>query len=262
MITHGTQRITDLRSGTWRITSMTRWMFDILGRFNPYSQEVTSYMIDTYPDHWSDIKAFGLAHPELIYDIETYPEGWGAFISYYQPVEYIETKSSTVRFTNYGVVGRDFCMKVKLQFVEVGAISGTRRVIFEYNNTYGMGWWFAWSGQSNITPRYTGEAAVQMYEWDVNRPQNFAKLNGSVISSFGSNSTFDAENQVFCFGARENFSSGNKKQRISYLEFYNTQSAIMYPCYRKEDNKIGMFDVINNYFTNFGNGDWVTGNNL
>lgn len=223
---------------------------------SPYDLLTTAFFKETYPDYWPQIKAYGKEHPEMIPEIEANPDGWGSFISYYQQVEYIETQTSTINFSQYGIIGSYFCMKVKLQFLEAGAISGTRRAIVEYNSSYGMGYWFAWSGQGGIAPKYKDNAATKMYEWDLNRPQNYAKLDGTKVNNFGINSTFDSENQVFCFGARQGYSSGNKKQRIAYLEFYGSTNAILYPCYKKDDGKLGMFDVVNKSFVNFGSGDW------
>lgn len=63
MITHGSQIITDLRRGTWRITSMTRGTFDIL---SPYCWQATVALKAAFPTQWETIRDYGFAHPALV----------------------------------------------------------------------------------------------------------------------------------------------------------------------------------------------------
>lgn len=175
----------------------------------------------------------------------------GVLPSGYTQVEYIETTSAKHDFTPYAALTPNLVCEFKLQFCEIGAVSGFRRLIYEYNATYGMGAWWAWYGQGGLEPGYTDSRATEPHIWTIANKEG--SIDGNAITlHIGTQA--DNESLIFCFGARQTYNTQNKTQRLYYINFKNSVGLVckLIPCYRNSDGHIGMYDVTNYTFEDFG----------
>lgn len=91
--------------------------------------------------------------------------------------------------------------------------------------------------------------------------------DGKMTSASGGNQTYTPTNNYFIF-ARNNGGgavSYQAKAKLYGLTLYTNgvKQREFYPCYRKSDDEIGLYDVVNDvFYTNSGTGTFERGNNL
>lgn len=74
--------------------------------------------------------------------------------------------------------------------------------------------------------------------------------------------TFNTTQPIFLFGLNYNNTYNGSKMRIKSCKFYDDNGVVRnyIPCYRKNDNEIGLYDLINNvFYTNKGTGKFNKG---
>lgn len=96
--------------------------------------------------------------------------------------------------------------------------------------------------------------------------KNNIYINDNLIETFGDSSFSSPYNSLIC--ARNNASGYPEelcKSRIYYVKIWDDTTLIRnyIPCYRKLDNVIGMYDIVNNvFYTNQGTGEFIAGGDV
>lgn len=68
---------------------------------------------------------------------------------------------------------------------------------------------------------------------------------------------------VYVFTAHNRSEASSRLTSAVKLYRLKTSSVELYPCYRKSDNKPGMYDIVNNgFYVNQGTGEFTVGNNV
>lgn len=100
--------------------------------------------------------------------------------------------------------------------------------------------------------------------------KNLLYLDGNLLKTFNEG-VFQANTNLFIFNDRKNIESTGKtggKMKMYYFIIYENNNIIrnFIPCYRKSDNTIGLYDVINNsFYTNSNTAfikDFTKGDNI
>lgn len=87
-----------------------------------------------------------------------------------------------------------------------------------------------------------------------------------VSNTTSNNQSFTCTTNALLFDRNGPETGGNKLQgKIYYCKIWNNNTLVrdFIPCYRKSDNKPGMFDMVNKvFYTNVGSNDFTVGNNV
>lgn len=187
----------------------------------------------------------------------------------YQEVEYLE--SSGTQYINTGIVGRDsIYVESRLMFTQTdfgnAGFLGSRQDSGDqrfYLISAWQGDWHLGLGRDFFST--TAVLPNTLYDIKVGRDWNtymFAlNVNGADILNGASSMQTTYDMYVFAvnnYGTASRFCSA----RLYSLKISNDNSLLMdyIPCYRKLDNKPGMYDLVSNtFFTNAGTGDFVVG---
>lgn len=178
-----------------------------------------------------------------------------ALPSEYQEVEYIE--STGTQYINTGVVGATTNMAYEIKFQKTGywligavSIAGS-------------------SGDSAISANQIRFGTQYVTNLNLNEDAHTIYVDkekytiDGTTTNWDSTSTLTGNKNIYLFWA--NGSSIDKNGKIYYCNIYdnNTLVRCFVPCYRKSDNEIGMYDLVNNkFYTNAGTGNFVKGNNV
>lgn len=121
--------------------------------------------------------------------------------------------------------------------------------------------------RANIT-KNTIPANTNINEVIYNDENNYVFYNGTNVATV-SDLTNIGGNTITLFGRRNNASSVSviAKAKIFNCQLYdkNTNTLVrdFIPCYRKSDNVIGMYDLVNDvFYTNSGTGTFLKGNDV
>ena len=193
----------------------------------------------------------------------------------YQEVEYIA--NSGTQFINTQYTPTENC-GFEIKWIDLVSDAGTSNAGSNYvmgsRNGTGGNIYFAVSGTTagqTITITRTGVTTGQYY-----RRYNYVYVakatfrtaeNSGELSCLTTGDTFtgtqtsplNAEVPVYLFAM--NSQQIHKKVGIYYAKFYDGNGNLIYhfvPCYRKSDNKIGMYEVINGvFYQNSGTGNFT-----
>ena len=186
--------------------------------------------------------------------------------SEYQEVEYIE--STGMQYIDTGVIANNV-YKAKFQFSMTEnntTIQGIMGGGWSSNNkTYQL-----IRNGTNINLRY-GETILSIpYDNAVHKIE-LSKYKLKIDEIEKSNTSEVNDNRsVYLFARRsDNFGNGIQQYsycRIYYCKIYNGSEVLQrdfIPCYRKSDNKPGLYDLVNNqFYTNQGEGEFLKGENV
>lgn len=169
----------------------------------------------------------------------------------YQQIEYIESRGAQCIDTEY-----IFRKKPKV-IGEIMITLGEDRDIMG-NSMNKSGCYIIDFASSKIFYRYSSATSTGVNSGIIiNKWYNFEfsdkiKVNGNEILSIDSYD-FSQNDQSFLIGKGRNYGYAKFKE----IEMYDGDELVRYliPCYRKYDNKVGMYDVLNNKFYTNKSGD-------
>ena len=186
----------------------------------------------------------------------------------YQQVEYIE--STGTQYIDTGVIANS-TMKIDLKcrclessFVfgsRSSASSGYSGLTFESNNPVNVRW-----GNSILV---NDDQYVVNQDYIVHIENGNSSINNKSSQTSYGDSFFNGNIYLFAINNNSTSSSINLSQygknRIYYFKIYDGNNEIrnFVPCYRKSDNKPGLYDLVNNvFYTNQGTGDFTKGDDV
>lgn len=200
-----------------------------------------------------------------------------SFPDTHQKVEYILNTNKT-EFINLGFKPDSYTRSImKFEIYNAFTSSSVRYLYGVYDgsvgNVYGIGYFNRGSTwPTRLDMRFAGTPASlenvtlnTMYEVDFNRPGGYFYVNDELIGS--SVSTFPAtQTNAILFGM-SNGSNPNGEAvdvaiKLYHFQAYQENTIIrdMYPCYRKADTEVGMYDVVNGvFYVNNGTGIFYKG---
>lgn len=187
----------------------------------------------------------------------------------YQQVEYIESTGTQYIDTGYKVNMNTDTVEVE---VDVTRENGSHFVFGNYstNNYYG----FNFYGEASSLYFYYNVAQV-IINTSHSGVGEITKLKATNTNFYVNNTsvgTFETVNNTtpynaFIFGASSSSSTADflTKMKLYSCKITSANNVVrnFIPCYRKSDNVIGLFDIVNNvFYTNAGTGTFNKGNNI
>ena len=214
--------------------------------------------------------------------------GGGAILpDEYQQVEYLWSSAAESGNTTYIKTGfiptQRFKTEVKVQYREArglmacGAFQSSSSRLASYgiigDSDSGMSYRYANPNSTfstytwtSIAPFVLAEDVTLIEDWIT--PLYTVVKNGTAYTSTPNNyfPTFNS-NEFFLFGRNQAGNVLNKgSMKIYYTKMYDSTNQLardFIPCYRKSDNKPGMYDLVTDtFFTNAGTGEFTVGNNV
>jgi hypothetical protein len=196
--------------------------------------------------------------------------------SAYQRVEYISTNTTTGQYIDTGVIPSYVNgMKFDMEFMPMTAASrycllanynsGNGQLSFEIN-TSNQARYYLNGGTPDVKSSNTVNAgAINHVQFYYDGTKYITNLNGTVLT--GSTSITTVPNySMFMFLDRANRSNVFTKQlRIYGCKIWVGDELLRHfiPCYRKSDNAIGMYDIVNyKFYPNQGTGSFTKGSNI
>ena len=199
----------------------------------------------------------------------------------YQKVEYIE--STGTQYIDTGVIpnqdtGFDiiYLTKDNVSNSGYGAVMGAREKS-SYNelqlttyvesgyqtSTFGTLRWGTITSDNSMSSSYNAGITSNTKMHSVLKNKVYTKNDGSVINL---NGTFKSPVSLTIFVLNNNGAiTQHGKVQLYSLKLYDGNTLIrnFVPCYRKKDNVIGLYDVVNDvFYTNSGIGVFIKGNNI
>lgn len=225
-------------------------------KFAPAIFEGTYTSLDQLPPYEPYVGGIPSPNPQYPQEIENannsiLPEG-------YQQVEYIESTG-----TQYIDTGFKPNQDTKVE------IYG-QQVSYNYNSLFGVNPLFVvtssggkYAFRYNNTTFATSVSSLGIAKLVLDK--NNAYINDVLVNTFSAG-TFQATYNA-CLFARANAGGGIEEKgssKIYYAKIWDNGTLIrdFIPCYRKSDNEIGMYDLVNNvFYTNQGTGEFLKGAN-
>ena len=175
----------------------------------------------------------------------------------YQQVEYIE--STGTQWIDSGVMSSNDDWKFILQFQRTTNTRG----VFLFGNTNG----FNASLDNNYVYRATGQAITGITASNTSFDEvvvesltttNVVKISVNGTLTTGSYSNWNYNNELGVIGGGGYYQIGKYKSLSIYKNNILVRNFI--PCYRKTDNEIGLYDLVNGvFYTNQGTGTFIKG---
>lgn len=205
------------------------------------------------------------------------PKKKGRLPSDYQEVEYIESTGTQYIDTNIKVSDLSSAISMAYRFMPLNELTTSDSY---YLGTYGAypNYFMQLSTRSNISsiyfycgnPEQGGEASFTRNNWQNYEQYLEVSINGTSgnVSLNGIQKTFSYAkptiNGSLYIGALNNNGSAtiNSKTRIYEFSFKDDGKLIrnLIPCYRKSDNEVGLYDLVNGvFYTNQGSGEFSCG---
>jgi len=184
----------------------------------------------------------------------------------YQEVEYIESTGTQWIDTNFQP-NQDTRVIIDYQDADItvsthGFIGARENV----NNGFIIGgrftyYWYAQYGNEQ-TPGTIFRNDNLRHLVDLNKTLLY--YDNSLIHTFASQ-VFNVPKSLNLFKTNDFGSTNNSVAKIFQCQIYNNNTLVrdFVPCYRKSDEVIGMYDIINNvFYTNAGTGTFTKGNDV
>ena len=194
-----------------------------------------------------------------ILTIGDYEEKYGSFprLPYeYQEVEYLE--STGTQYINTGLIpNNNINFKVEVDFFR-GAYANGAVIGAWGSNYFGLsGNYWAYGNLADI--EVSGLATY------ANVGPKLFKNNVQIATSNNENMNITNNIVLFALTYGDNNLGFYSQCKIYYCEIYSGEYPIrnFIPCYRKSDNKPGMYDLVNNiFYTNQGDGEFEIGDEV
>ena len=188
----------------------------------------------------------------------------------YQEVEYIESTGTQYINLPFGFDKTDeifFKMSINASqtFGDIFMVApstwntdSNRFAMGTYNGNYIAGYGSIGTASTALLPTITNDGKIHNWRYS-NYVFSITDLN---ISRDVSSISFGSTTQnLHLFKGLNNY---NRGKICSYIHFKNNQKVIdLVPCYRKSDNVIGLYDLVNDtFYTNAGTGTFLKGSNV
>jgi len=240
------------------------YKLNIDGLNNISTQEAGKFtLLETEPDDWDTNYS-----DYYTIDNNVYHHVLNRLPTEYQEVEYIKTTGT--QYIDTGVIGKNGIsaeLKFELSTKDNGSLLGNRMTgttrfwpAMWYNNkwnsTIAVDSYSTHSTTINANTIYTTYFKSDSSGWTFD-------VNNNRVSS--GNLTVNNTNNMWMFGTNNNDSSTLQypfKGKAYYAKIWNGDELVRYfiPCYRKSDNKPGLYDLVNNvFYTNNGTGEFSIG---
>lgn len=188
----------------------------------------------------------------------------------YQRVEYIESSRTQYINTNYKLNSNTTKIEIEYQFTN---ITNNYNCLFGYETASSNRFMVrhnmnATNDLTFFTPSVTG---ITVSSSTKNKIVFELTNNNVIINGTSTTLTINVDtsgDNLFLFGLnyRGNFASDNASSiKIYSFKIYENSvlSRSYVPCYRKTDNEIGMYDLVNDvFYTNSGTGAFTKGSNI
>jgi len=188
----------------------------------------------------------------------------------YERVDYLEGNGS--EYINTGINGRTgLAAKYKMEFTFVSSTS-IQQICAELgqnqqNRTYfpymSNGNWYYAIGTSATAIQTNGIIADTVYNIEAIYKEDEQKIyiNGVEVVSETNQVSFTTSVPLYLFASNNNVQKRIARAKIYSFEITDTTTgnklANLIPCYRKSDNKPGMYDIVSGSFlTNIGTGEF------
>lgn len=173
----------------------------------------------------------------------------------YQEVEYIESSTSGYPYINTQVNGNNINLKILTKYESLTSLQGCIFSARE-NASAGISFWndgytqFG-NSSSNIAGTTSGKHIVEL-------SKNGLYFDNTKLSFSAGTSLVNSDLIIFKpYNDQREF-----RGKIYYFIVYDNDNIIRYmvPCYKKENNIVGMYDIVNNiFYTNAGSGNFIAG---
>ena len=219
----------------------------------------TPFILSKYSTTFYDSIVINVRNPK--YTVNFYPN---IIPSEYQEVEYIETTGTQYIDTNVSA-NSNIKFQVKLStsnatagtVIGVGGIDGERKSfrLFNYNNEFYLDYGSGYKYNRIFGGTWANNV---IYELEVGNRYIKDITTGNDIISGSEVPAFEYEQTIKVF--KDGTSTLNGK--LYYLRLYDNNELVrnFVPCYRKSDNEIGVYDIVNNqFYANSGTGTFKMG---
>lgn len=190
----------------------------------------------------------------------------------YEEVEYIESTGTQWFDSNITILAKTN-IKCKVLWTN---ISGNYPMLYGAWSVFSLssmpsGYFCIASGGRSNNPWSSGPTVSANTLYEIAHKPNTFTINGTeyTIPNAGtSNSNTDRHIIIFAASNTGNVPynwSTYAKAKMYYFKVYNEDELVNYliPCYRKSDNVIGMYDLVNNvFYTNAGTGTFSKGEDV
>lgn len=192
--------------------------------------------------------------------------------SAYQRVEYIE--STGTQYIDSGVVGSNsITSKSVFEYVELTSNGYILACAYTTSNRcfqcstsgtgyfrLGYGSYLEASEELAITDiKYTIETKIENNNYNM-------YINNSLVISLSANQSYSSYQTLYILsGNIAGTSTSNAKVKLYSCKIWDNGSLVrnFIPCYRKSDNVIGLYDLVNGvFYTNAGSGTFLKGGNV
>lgn len=199
------------------------------------------------------------------------------FATNYQQVEYIESTGSQYINTGYDIKSEKLGIKAKIRIVNAsgqygslfgsdGYVNGSNlySLVPYHNSSYGEMVYRHWLGTSQGNDRAFAE--LSEFEYRLDNGKVYFSMNGTVNNFTYSGSIVNNQN-FYIFGKNGSGSSMEigTGYKLYYFKLYDNDNLVrdFIPCYRKSDNVIGLYDLLNKvFYANSGSGTFNKGNDV
>lgn len=185
----------------------------------------------------------------------------------YNRLTYIETSGK--QFINTGVNPRDGELKILFNITPIKLLDNSEKncffstkkdgFSFEYSNIDNNIFAYFNAGETKYLAKHKTLLAQRNNEYEITYLNDTLAVKGNYNDE--AKYTGDLPNdQIYLFSNEDN--SCNSSIRLHYLKIY--QNGILVrdyvPCVRKDDNQVGLYDIVNNSFcSNIGEGEFIKG---
>lgn len=187
----------------------------------------------------------------------------------FQQVEYIQSSGTQYINTNYCVSSEHIDIEFKCFFQS--STSGLS--LFGSNSpynlvpySYGSRVFTHWVGSSSNLMSITYRESINNVKYTVNNGTLTCNLDGTITTASYTGSIISSV-PIYIFGKNGNGTSMEKGSgyRLYSWKLYDNGILVRdyIPCYRKADNEIGLYDIVNDiFYTNAGTGTFTKGSDI
>jgi hypothetical protein len=180
----------------------------------------------------------------------------------YQEVEYIQSTGTQYINTNYKItLNTEFVVDGMIIGGEYFAIAGKYGYyisgIFGHGSTLKICARWRNGSSSNITVTTSEDVGENRHTFKINKTAFY--MDNVNVGNFNSTYNFSATDDIYIFGLGEASMSVGRLYSMTISD-NGVLVRKLIPCYRKSDNEIGLYDLINNvFYANAGTGTFIMG---
>lgn len=189
--------------------------------------------------------------------------------SEYQQVEYIE--GTGTQYINTGIKANGLTTNYETEFMPTSIKNGVQYIFSAKQARQIKRFDSGWNDDKGMWIAYnSGEVTKVTIE--VKKAYNLKKngdkiyFDNNLIATIATLADFETPVNIVLFANNTNGTINYQAHlRLYYFKLYNGNDLIrdFIPCYRKTDNVIGLYDIVNNvFYTNAGTGTFIKGSDV